>query len=752
MKTKSLMLLLGVLFMIAASPAAWGALTGVGNPINPHGFPAYYQDSNNLRLELCLPPPAGNAALRSGLCTFDPLEGGTLQVGGESFWWMATADAAPLVPGGRARLTLALEAAFTEEVPVDGQQMSFVRLRIRVDVPTPGTYTVTHPFGIRTFENVTVADGINFVEDIGSINITNPALGFQGALSSTNIGPFLTWPNYLLEPGLKALDADGITVLEQYIGDPAIPHVVTGSPTGTNYFRVQGPGGLNTETDLFSLMGKVHDPNAPQEVHLFPSAPPANLFAVGPSNRVGAVGPITPQQPEGIRTGVDNPALPVGFPLWYQENIGTAQAPAGGIKLAYCPATDPMCISEPVNPADPNSVALRVGAEGFWWSAEAAIAGSPQLTGGDARGDALLVLAVEQFFDNDIIADLNQIGFARLRIRVDTPVAGTYTITHPYGTEVFNNVPAGRRGINFSRDVMIIDKTSADTVDSAFVGALYGPIGPGFLKWTTFNINPDLTDPALVKPLNPVDPVSPRIMYVGDPATPHAVTGSPTGNNLFRIRGPNGIDVSTTLFTVTGRLFDLATAAPPPAGSPIAVNDTASLNLGAASSVTINVLANDIITPPATVASITVLPASPTVGPNNGAVAVNANNTITYTPTVGTFGPDTFSYRITDSNGLTSGNAIVTVTVTAVESITVTQARLVLRNLRLTVQGTSNSPGSTLTIHEGATVTGPVIGQAVVDAGGAWRFRGNVTSNITRISIVNNATGATLLNQAVQAR
>ena len=31
----------------------------------------------------------------------------------------------------------------------------------------------------------------------------------------------------------------------------------------------------------------------------------------------------------------------------------------------------------------------------------------------------------------------DQISFARIRIRVDVPTAGTYVITHPYGVEVF---------------------------------------------------------------------------------------------------------------------------------------------------------------------------------------------------------------------------------------------------------------------------------------------------------------------------
>ena len=59
-----------------------------------------------------------------------------------------------------------------------------------------------------------------------------------------------------------------------------------------------------SETEFFAVSGKVLPAGALQPVAwVFPEAPAQNLFAVGPVNRTGAVGGITPQQPEGIRTG-----------------------------------------------------------------------------------------------------------------------------------------------------------------------------------------------------------------------------------------------------------------------------------------------------------------------------------------------------------------------------------------------------------------------------------------------------------------
>ncbi len=239
-----------------------------------------------------------------------------------------------------------------------------------VDGAEAGSYRIIHPYGQIDFPNVTVADGINFTEDIGSINALNPALGFSGALAG-KIGPFLTWPDYadpLVNPGLQVpvLDDQGLPTGEvlQYIGDPNIPHVVVGSPTGNNVFRIQKLVGANyvtvSETEFFTITGKVLPANAVQPATwLFPDAPAQNLFAVGPVNRAGEVGGITPQQPEGIRTGTLYTGYPIGFPTWYQERLQVEdpQNPgtfidAGGEKLTICPAVDPMCISAPIDPAD----------------------------------------------------------------------------------------------------------------------------------------------------------------------------------------------------------------------------------------------------------------------------------------------------------------------------------------------------------------------------------------------------------------
>ena len=89
--------------------------------------------------------------------------------------------------------------------------------------------------------------------------------------------------------------------------------------------------------------------------------------------------------------------------------------------------------------------------------------------------------------------------------------------------------------------------------------------------------------------------------------------------------------------------------------APIAVNDTAALNQDAAA--TIAVLTNDTDADgdPLTVQSVT--------APTRGIAVLNANQTITYTPSAGYYGADSFSYVVSDGRGGTA-TAVVSVSVT----------------------------------------------------------------------------------------
>lgn len=737
-KKRSLFVVAIAALVLAFATPAGAALQSVGPVSGPHGFPLYYADFNDLSLELCLD---------DGWCFFDPVDPNNpnhveLGVGGEVFWWMAEAAAPPLVNGGRALLVLALEGTFGgDEEVVNGQQISFGRVRVRVDVPVAGTYVVTHPFGTLTFENVTVADGINYTADIGAANFLDVENGFRGALQSS-IGPFLTWIDYANRPDLQVevLDANGQPTGEviQYVGNLAAdPEPVVGSPTGNNFFRVEGPGGIMTQTDLFSVMGRVYDGKEALP-HEYPPPPPQVLKDVGPINRLALFNPESTA--ELVNDGTTD-GYPLGYPIWYQDHHD--------LLLTICPGSDPMCISDPVDPNDPAQVALNTGGETFWWAGDASINSRSPLQDEtfqgtlpppllDDRGridvefDAALVLGLEGTFGGDeSLIDGQQISFGRTRIRIDTTFAGTYRVIYPYGERTFT-VPAGKRAINFTADIGISDPADPD---AAFIGALFSEIGPYFLTWDTF---PD--DPALIRQQPGFDsfgePVLRDVQYVGDPGIPHRVTGAQFLDeeglpiNYFRVVGTdpvnpsNDFDVRTYLFAVQGKVFDPDTfrVGTAPILFPIAVDDTA-ITVGT-NPVIIDVLANDTyqgaaVPGGAAVAQVT--------NAANGNAVLNGNNTFTYTANAGFSGTDTFTYTVT-VDGQTSNIATVTVTVQPAgfpapianndsESTTGTTPVIINVLANDTYQGGAIPAGATVSL-----VSPPTNGNAVLNANNTFTY------------------------------
>lgn len=256
-----------------------GALAAVGPVDHANGYPFWYGDAGD--------PDAGLDPVRLELCLDDPLcpVVGELpdpsrplsypdNFPDEAFWW--SGEAALTTPSGAsALLVLAQEAAFggAGNVAV-GEQISFARLRIRIDNVAPGgTYTVTSPYGV----DVVTADDrgrVFFTEDVGCL--AAPCT-FTEALDG-RVGPFLRW-----DPAVGPAAPAG------YVGNPLVEHEVVGSPHGTNFFRVEGPdiggpGVDRVQTDLFVVQGRLAELRAtaspqgglyaaPQDVRLQASFP-----------------------------------------------------------------------------------------------------------------------------------------------------------------------------------------------------------------------------------------------------------------------------------------------------------------------------------------------------------------------------------------------------------------------------------------------------------------------------------------------
>lgn len=229
-------------------------LRAVG-PIDPvHGFPLWYEDHTGTKLELGV----GGADPYLPAVDPTPMPGKPLNVPDnfpeEAFYFLAEAriDLGGPGKGARARLVLALEAAFGGPgVPDASARVVFARIRGRMDDVVPGNrYEITHPYGV----TVATADegGRVFVTDDRGIADQL----FDRVVRDGGVAPFLTW-------------ASGAP--DGYIGNGVDERPVTGSPFGTNYFRVGGtdigayggprdpadPGNVNVVyTDLFTVQGK----------------------------------------------------------------------------------------------------------------------------------------------------------------------------------------------------------------------------------------------------------------------------------------------------------------------------------------------------------------------------------------------------------------------------------------------------------------------------------------------------------------
>ena len=235
--------------------------TGPYTPANG-GFAAWYQDSHGRTLDLCLSKAVssrvpGTPGAPTYMCNLLPTPGVfddaqpvvfPTNFPDEAFWFTADGTIVDAARGINLAYGSAIEAAFAADEPIEGDQISFARVRIRVDVPTAGTYVITHPYGIEVFTVDTPGRrAINMTRDIG---IGAPKT-YDGALKG-DIGPFLRSVN---GPYTETNPVSGGA--EQFVGDPNLTEAVTGSPFNTNYIRIEGPGGLDLRSTVFAVSGKL---------------------------------------------------------------------------------------------------------------------------------------------------------------------------------------------------------------------------------------------------------------------------------------------------------------------------------------------------------------------------------------------------------------------------------------------------------------------------------------------------------------
>ncbi len=260
-----LKVLAATLALSSVTAQAQLGLTGPGS-VATGGFPKYYQDTTGLALDICLPRPGlERTPIR---CIMADLPNPNAAISfpnnfpDEAFWWTGETTLGLDVDNGvqkEALLVLALEAAFANEVPAEGEQVAFSRIRLRINEPTPGHYKVTHPYGTEEFD-VAVGDRRVFMtDDFGDF-----ATGDFSRAGKGRLGPFLLPAD---APGGNPLPPVSVTLedgsVRQYIADAADENVVTGSPHGTNYFEIEFTdlnGVTQTfRTETFNIGGRIYN-------------------------------------------------------------------------------------------------------------------------------------------------------------------------------------------------------------------------------------------------------------------------------------------------------------------------------------------------------------------------------------------------------------------------------------------------------------------------------------------------------------
>ncbi|WP_448119149.1 Ig-like domain-containing protein [Pseudomonas serbica] len=689
-------------------------------------FPMWYQDNNLLSLELCQSRATssrspGAPGAPAYMCILNPEPGvydDTLPMvfpdnwPPETFWYLAETSINDVGGYGVDAYVAGIEAAFASENPIDGDQASFARIRLRVNVPVAGVYTITHPYGVETV-NVTAPGrrAINITRDIG---IGAPG-NFSGALNG-EVGPFLRSVN---GPYTEVNPDTG--AIETFVGDPNLTEAVTGSPNNTNFLRIQGPAGT-IQTNLFTVSGKVLDSRAQTPAEI--SRATYRRTSTGPgtsSTRVEVFGksvngsslcfretvalvPGPPQTPCLTSMLGDNTGLFFGHRL-----TGTTVPP-----VVVLTATDPSGTTRPTAVSSKVSDVVKVQTARYSW---------------DNR--SLLIEATSS--DEVVVPDMVAQGYGRLTKSGTLQRLTVADLSQPPATVTIKSASGG----NDTEPVVVVG-TAPDT------GENQAPVGVADSGSTTFGVpitlnvltnddDPDGDTPLTITALTQPAAEQGTVALSGTTAivyTPPAVVNAPlTTTFTYKAQDAKGL-AATAATTVT------ITVAPNQ--PPVAVAD-AIATLGV--SIPINVLANDTDPEgnvPLAIASFTQPPATRGSVTSNGTV-------LTYNPpaTVTTAFTTTFTYFARDSFGAQSTTpATVTVQVSprpAAETFAVTAATVTARSnnrFNWDFSGTSSvTTGNTITVQV-TTPTGLVtLGSTTVPLTGRWRL--TVSNSTTVIPSAN---------------
>jgi hypothetical protein len=226
-----------------------------------------------------------------------------------------------------------------------------------------------------------------------------------------------------------------------------------------------------------------------------------------------------------------------GFPAWYQDK--------SGITLEFCSPTvaaelaGAWCVLTTGDTTAPENINIagQFADEHFYY-----LAGAQATT--TFGGKAKTVLALEGVYDGN---PGSQVVFARMRVVVTGLPIGTYKAYTPYGVVG----PITLDGVGHTGDkIFVTQDIGLACLPGQFECALPGSIGPYLLASATTGGSelPPVMSPATGK------------LYIADPARIGPITGSPVGQNYFRVTSValngNETDILVTPTGGAGKIFD----------------------------------------------------------------------------------------------------------------------------------------------------------------------------------------------------
>jgi hypothetical protein len=707
-----LVFLFSLFLALTSGIPASAQLARVG-PTDPgNGFPQWYQDSTGMALDLCLP---NSLELQNGYCVILPPDipaaNSPIAFPGnfpeEAFWWMATTTMD--VNGGKAVLVLNTEAAFANGPVVPGDQVSFTRVRVLFDAPSAGHYTVIHPFGVEEFDVTTPGKrAVFFTNDVG--------IGAPGDFSGPLHGQVTTFLRPSNVPGGDPLPPIRLAG-NMHLADFTQLVSITGSPFGTNLFKIIGPdiggAGVNEiETALFNVAGRVHTAPIPSPLNIdkatYSRDSTGTNIDVYATAKAG-IGKPTPLL--SVRgTGVDGKVMAKdGTKFYVHVNADSALTPSEVTVTnnADSPPTvktaavvDVVSISEASY--DPAAKTLTVKASS-----------SDQISepGFVAEGFGSLNSGSRTFQNVDVVGPT---------VIVFSSAGGSES------KNITTKISAGGSTPNTPIARNDLASTQADTAVSIDVLANDSPAG--------------LVPRILGDGTNGTAVVNPVLDSSGNP-TSYTVTYTPnaafSGSDTFTyIANDPGSGVDSNVATVTVNVAFVN-------HRPIANPD--SVTTGANTPLTIDVAAND--SDPDSGGSVQANTVTIVAPPSSGTATVDpATGRITYTP-AGVAGTFTLQYTIQDNLGLASLPGTLTINVFAPDRITPGRAQFRTQAREWNIDGTTliPGPGNVVTIYIGNSVNGTILGTAEADVAGAWRFREKNSSRVpdaTRSVTLKSSKGA----------